>query len=182
MEKVFLFLADGFEETEAIAVADVLLRGGIELYTVSISDNKVVKGAHGISVVADQLLSQIETEKAKCLVFPGGMPGAKNIAENKKVIELLQHHYDQNGWVAAICAAPALVLSQLKTDRKLQVTCYPGFEQYLPYATVLSDGVVVDGKVITGKGPGFAIEFGLTVLKHLVSPEMAKEVAAGMLL
>lgn len=181
MEKTFLFLAEGFEETEVIAVADVLLRGGVKLQMVSLSEGLEVKGAHGITVVADIMLSQLNEEQAACLVFPGGMPGAKNIADNKIVCELLQRHYDRGRYVAAICAAPALVLSQLHTDKKLRMTCYPGFEKYLTDSVVVTDGVAVDGKVITGKGPGFAIAFGLKVLEHIASAEVAKEVASGML-
>lgn len=96
---------------------------------------------------------------------------------------MMQKQYDAGRWVAAICAAPALVVGHLKPGRKLRLTCYPGFEKY--FSTdfeVSADGVVVDGKVITGKGPGFAFEFGLTVLEHLCSAEKAKEVAQGMLL
>lgn len=182
MKKTFLFLANGFEEMEAVAVADVLLRGGVELQTVSLAGCLQVTGAHGIEVTADILFSQLREEEAECLIFPGGMPGAQNIAEHKEVIALLQRHYDKGLYVAAICAAPALVLSQLKVSRQLRLTCYPGFEKYLPEANVLSDGVVVDDKVITGKGPGFAVQFGFTVLECLRSAEVAKEVAAGMLL
>lgn len=181
MEKTFLFLADGFEETEVIAVADVLLRGGVKLQIVSLSEKLEVKGAHGITVVSDIMLNQLNEEQANCLVFPGGMPGAKNIADNKMVCELLQRHYDKGGYVAAICAAPAMVLSQLHTERKIRMTCYPGFEKYLTNSVVVADGVVVDGNVITGKGPAFAIPFGLAVLEQIVSPEVAKEVADGML-
>lgn len=181
MEKAFLFLAEGFEETEVIAVADVLLRGGVQLQMVSLSTGREVKGAHGISVMADIMLNQVDEEQAVCLVFPGGMPGAQNIADNEAVIRLMQRHYDKGRYIAAICAAPALVLSQLHAGRKLRLTCYPGFEKYLSDAVVLADGVVTDGKVITGKGPGFAISFGLVVLKHIVSPEVAEQVAAGML-
>lgn len=182
MKKTFLFLAEGFEELEAIAVADVLLRGGVKLQTVSLAGGLQVKGAHGVEVTADMIFNQLEEEEAECLIFPGGMPGAQNIAAHKEVIALLQRHYDKGRIVAAICAAPALVLSQLKAGRKLRMTCYPGFEKYLSEAEVLTDGVVTDGKVITGKGPGFAIPFGLTVLEQMRSAEVAKEVAAGMLL
>ena len=114
--------------------------------------------------------------------FPRGMPGAQHLSECEKLMTILQHHYDQERTVAAICAAPALVLSHLKTNRKLRVTCYPGFEKYLPDFEVVADGVVVDGKMITGKGPGFAILFGLAILEQLRSAQVAGEVAAGMLL
>lgn len=94
---------------------------------------------------------------------------------------MMQRHYEKDRYIAAICAAPALVLSQLHAGRKLRMTCYPGFEKYMTDAVASTDGVVVDGKVITGKGPGFAISFGLAVLEHIVSPEVAEQVAAGML-
>ena len=182
MRKSFLFLADGFEEVEALGVVDVLRRGTIEVKTVSISDKKEVTGAHGVPVVADLLLSDVKEEEAEFLICPGGMPGAKNLGDCTALVQMIQKHFDKGGYVAAICAAPALVLSQLKAGRKLRMTCYPGFEKYLSEAEVLTDGVVTDGKVITGKGPGFAIPFGLTVLEQMRSAEVAKEVAAGMLL
>lgn len=182
MKRSFLFLAEGFEETEAIAVVDVLRRGGVEVQTVSIAAHHEVKGAHGVTIVADVLLEQILGEEAECLIFPGGMPGAQHLADCKELIGLLQRQFDQNGYIAAICAAPALVLSQLQAGRKLHLTCYPGFEKHLPEAEVSGEGVVVDGRVITGKGPGFAVAFGLKVLENMRSAEVAKEVAGGMLL
>lgn len=182
MKKSFLFLATGFEEMEAIAVVDVLRRGGVDVRTVSITDNHEVTGAHGVTVAADMVWDELKPEEAECLIFPGGMPGAQNLGTHRALIGLLQQHYEKGRLVAAICAAPALVLSQLKAGKKLKLTTYPGFEKYLPDAEVLPDGVVTDGKVITGKGPGFAVKFGLTILGQLRSVEMEKEVAAGMLL
>ena len=134
MRKSFLFLADGFEEVEALGVVDVLRRGTIEVKTVSISDKKEVTGAHGVPVVA------------------------------------------------AICAAPALVLSKIKMNKRYTMTCYPGFEEYLPDADMQPHGVVVDGNVITGRGPAYAFKFGLAILEQLTSKKVAEEVAAGMLL
>lgn len=182
MKKTYIFLADGFEEIEAIAVADVLRRGNVDTDIVSISTRREVKGAHGVTVVADILLPQLVENDAECLIFPGGMPGAKNLSECADLIGLLQRHFDKGKYVAAICAAPGLVLSKLNAGRKLQLTTYPGFESSLSHHRVLPDGVVVDGKVITAKGPAFAVKFGLTVLKHIVSEEVSEEVAAGMLL
>lgn len=183
MNKSFLFLAEGFEEMEAIAVVDVLRRGGVEVHTVSIKGQKEVKSSHGVVVLADCTLDEIRTEKAECLIFPGGMPGAQNLGECKALVELMQRQYDEGRYLAAICAAPALVLGHLKAGRKLRLTCYPGFEKYLSSEfEVSADEVVVDGKVISGKGPGFAVKFGLTVLEQLRSIGVAKEVASGMLL
>ena len=182
MNVSYLFLAPGFEEIEAIAVVDILRRGGVDVRTVSVGGGNEVTGAHQVTIRADVSLEQIRPEEAECLIFPGGMPGAQHLSECEKLMTILQHHYDQERTVAAICAAPALVLSHLKTNRKLRVTCYPGFEKYLPDFEVVADGVAVDGNVITGKGPGFAIQFGVTLLEQLRSSGKVKEVAAGMLL
>ena len=176
MNVSYLFLAPGFEEIEAIAVVDILRRGGVDVRTVSVGGGKEVTSAHQVTLRADLSLEQIRPEEAEW------MPGAQNLSECEKLMTILQHHYDQGRMVAAICAAPALVLSHLKTNRKLRVTCYPGFEKYVPDFEVVADGVAVDGNVITGKGPGFAIQFGVTLLEQLRSSGKAKEVAAGMLL
>lgn len=183
MNKNFIFLADGFEEMEAIAIVDVLRRGGIEISTVSISGNREVKSSHGVTVKADLCWEEVREEKAECLIFPGGMPGAQNLGNFKELIHLMQLQYDEGRYIAAICAAPALVVGQLKPAKKLQLTCYPGFEKYLSEEFEVSEeGIMVDGKVITGKGPAYAIRFGLTVLAQLRSEETADEVAKGMLL
>lgn len=182
MNKTYLFLANGFEDIEALAVVDILRRGGVEVLTVAIADSLEVTSAHGVTVKADTLLKEVLSARAECLIFPGGMPGAEHLGNCKPLMEWMQSHYDAEGRVAAICAAPAMVLSQLNTGRRLRLTSYPGFEQCLPDAEVLADGVVVDGRVITGKGPGFAVPFGLAILRELRSVEVADTVAAGMLL
>lgn len=182
MDRVYLFLAEGFEDIEALAVVDILRRGNVPVQTVSITDTLSVKSAHGVSVQADILLKEVEAGDAACLICPGGLPGASNLGDCKSLIGLLQQQYDKGGLVAAICAAPALVLSQLSIRKRHSVTCYPGFEAHLPAYDVTAEGVVVDDNVITGKGPGFAIPFGLKILEELTSPEVAREVAEGMLL
>ncbi len=182
MSKTYLFLAEGFEDIEALAVVDVLRRGGVEVRTVSVMEGLEVRSAHGVTVRADVMLGEVKGEEAECLVFPGGMPGAANLAACVPLMEWMQQHYDAGRAVAAICAAPALVLGRLQAGRKLRMTCYPGFEEHLPDAEMSAEGVVTDGNVVTGKGPGFAIPFGLKVLERLRSAETAREVAAGMLL
>ena len=157
MRKSFLFLADGFEEVEALGVVDVLRRGTIEVKTVSISDKKEVTGAHGVPVMAD-------------------------LGDCTALVQMIQKHFDKGGYVAAICAAPALVLSKIKMNKRYTMTCYPGFEEYLPGAEMQPHGVVVDGNVITGRGPAYAFKFGLAILEQLTSKKVAEEVAAGMLL
>ena len=182
MTKSFLFLADGFEEVEALGTVDVLRRGTVEVKTVSISGKKEVTGAHGVPVVADLLIDEVKEEEAEFLICPGGMPGAKNLGDCPALVQLIQKHFDKGGYVAAICAAPALVLSKIKTDRKRQMTCYPGFEEYLPEADIQPHGVVVDGNLITGRGPAYTFKFGLAILEQLTSKKVAEDVAAGMLL
>lgn len=182
MKKSFLFLAEGFEEVEALAVVDVLRRGNVDVQTVSVTNNRQVTGAHGVTVTADVLLADVKDEEAECLICPGGMPGAKNLAETPALIEWLQRQVDGQGLVAAICAAPALVFSRLNIKANCVMTCYPGFESYLPNASVEDCGVATDDNVITGKGPGYAVKFGLAVLEKVTSFATAKEVAAGMLL
>lgn len=182
MKKSFLFLADGFEDVEAIAAVDILRRGGVDVRTVSITAGKQVLSAHGVTVTVDLTFDEVEWETAEGLIFPGGMPGAQNLGECGILMREMQRHYDKGGVVAAICAAPALVVSQLKTAGRCRVTCYPGFEKYLSDFEVAADGVVVDGNLITGKGPGFAVPFALAILTRLRSANVAQEVSAGMLL
>ena len=122
MKGVFIFLAEGFEEIEALATVDILRRGGINARTVSINTDKEVKGAHGVPVTADLdwdgFRSEVKTEgtdRKDVMVFPGGLPGARHLADNHDLMELMKSHYAEGGTVAAICAAPGLVVSQLPT-------------------------------------------------------------------
>lgn len=181
MKTGYLFLADGFEEMEAVATVDVLRRGGAEVRTVSIYDRKEVKGAHGMMVVADVVLG--EAKDADYLIFPGGMPGAANLAACNTLMDMLSRHYETGKPVAAICAAPALVLGKLPLRKGTRMTCYPGFESQLQDVEVRHEGVVTDGQVITAQGPAYAVDFGLALLKCMnESDRVAKEVAAGMLI
>ena len=176
MKKSFLFLADGFEEVEALGTLDVLRRGGVEVYTVSVYDRKEVEGAHGVVVSADRLLREVNEADAEYMIFPGGMPGAQHLSESSVLMEMLKP-------IAAICAAPALVLGKLPLDKSIRMTCYPGFEKFLPGINVRQEGVVTDGNIITGRGPAYAFAFGLALLEHITgSQETAREVAEGMLL
>ena len=114
--------------------------------------------------------------------FPGGMPGAQHLSECEKLMTILQHHYDQERTVCSNLCRTCFSIESFENKQKTPVTCYPGFEKYLPDFEVVADGVVVDGKMITGKGPGFAILFGLAILEQLRSASSWCEVAAGMLL
>lgn len=179
--KAFVFLADGFEEIEAVATIDVLRRGEIDLTTVSISDKREVTGAHNISVLADVLFAETDMSNGDLLVLPGGMPGASNLNEHEGLKKLLLDYNSKGKRLAAICAAP-LVFGGLGLLEGRKATCYPSFEPTLKGATHLEKAVVVDGNITTGRGPGFAVDFALSLVEQLQGKSKAEEVAAGMLL
>lgn len=181
MKKVFIFLADGFEEIEAIAPIDVLRRAELDVVTVSISDSKTVEGAHGIKMQADQLFTQTEFGDNDYYILPGGLDGMLNLSAHKGVNELLKKQHAEGKKLAAICASPS-VLGKLGILEGKEAICYPGFEENLTGATISKLSVVEDGNVITGKGPGVAIEFALKIVETLKGKEVADEVAAGMMI
>jgi 4-methyl-5(b-hydroxyethyl)-thiazole monophosphate biosynthesis len=178
---VFLFLANGFEETEAIATVDLLRRGGLQVTTVSISNDRTVTGAHHIPVIADQLFAETDFSTGKMLVLPGGQPGADNLNAHEGLRNLLKQYYAGGKKLAAICAAP-LVLGGLGLLQGKQATAYPGFESALTGATFVKANVVKDGNIITGRGPGFVLDFGLAIVEELQGQTIAGEVAAGLLI
>ena len=174
---VYTFLADGFEETEAICPIDLMRRAGIEVTTVSVSDRKTVRGSHGIPVEADILMKDLEIKELPELLFlPGGMPGAKHLSEDKRLEALLLQTAKAGGMLAAICAAP-FVLGELGLLEGKDATCYPGFEASLRGAKVTGKRVVRDGSVITAIGMGAAEEFGLELVRALRGYEAAEKVA-----
>lgn len=179
--KALLFLANGFEETEAIGTLDVLLRGGIDVRTVSITDDLTVEGAHGQKVIANTTISKIKDVLVDALILPGGMPGAANLAKSSVLKEMLVRHHSEAKLVAAICAAP-MALAKAGLLGGVDATCYPGFETELPKANCKPVGVVKSGRIITGRGPGYVFDFGLAILSELAGQTVADEVAAGLLL
>ena len=179
--KTYVFLAEGFEEMEAIGTVDVLRRAGIDAQTVSITEKTMVKGAHGMPIEADKLLTNIDFSDAEALVLPGGMPGSNNLNDCELLKEALKEHYRQGKILAAICAAP-LVLGGLGLLKGKKATCYPSFEQTLIGAEASSDAFVIDGNIITGKGPGLVFDFALAVVRALKGEAVSAEVAAGLLL
>lgn len=173
---VYAFLAEGFEETEAIAVIDIIKRGGIDLCTVSIKDDKIVKGSHGVSIEADMSISQIDFEKADMLFLPGGMPGTLNLADCNMLTEQIKKFASTGKKLAAICAAPS-VLGQLGVLEGKKAICYPGFEGKLTGAQITNEKVVKDGNVFTSKGMGTAIDLGLEIVAEYKGRGKADEVA-----
>ena len=182
MKKVYVFLADGFEEIEALIPIDVLRRGGVEVVTVSITDFPLVQSAHGVNVEADIMFEQADYTDADLLFLPGGMPGASNLFAHKGVCKALVDQHAAGKKVAAICASPAVVLAPLGILEGKQATCYPGMEETLPEAdaTYTGDLVTVDGNVTTGEGPAAAFPFAYELLSQLVNKQTADQIAEGM--
>ena len=182
MKKVYVFLADGFEDVEALIPIDVLRRGGVDVTTVSISDFPLVNSAHGVNVEADIMIEQGDFSDADLIFLPGGMPGATNLFANKDVCKAVVDQYAAGKKVAAICASPAVVLAPLGILEGKKATCYPGFENVLAEnnATYTSDLFTVDGNVTTGEGPAAAFPFAYELLAQLVNKQTADQIAEGM--
>jgi 4-methyl-5(b-hydroxyethyl)-thiazole monophosphate biosynthesis len=180
MKKVALFLANGFEEIEALGTVDILRRAEIPVQMVSVSNELKVTGAHNITVIADKLFTNMDFSDIDVLVLPGGMPGSKNLNEHKGVKEQLKAFVARGKYVAAICAAP-MVLGGLELLKGKKATCYPGFEPQLIGANITGENVTVDGKIITGKGPGFMFDFALQLVEIIAGKETRKKVAEGLL-
>ncbi len=160
-QKILVFLADGFEEIEAVTPVDILRR--LELDTVLVGvGSKQVRGAHGIEIVTDTTINRIKKEEATAVILPGGMPGARNLDSNPIVREILLHAAKSDWIIGAICAAP-MVLGRLGLLNGKNAVCYPGFEEHLAGATIVDSQVVRDGNIITARGPGAASEFGFEI-------------------
>ncbi|MDE5850945.1 MAG: DJ-1/PfpI family protein [Muribaculaceae bacterium] len=183
MKDSFVFLADGFEEIEAISVIDILRRAGMPVKTVSITSSLQVKGAHGIIVVADAIYDSTLFTDAEWLIFPGGLPGATNLYEFAPLQGLIKNQAaSESGRMAAICAAPGEVLGQLGVLNGEKFTCYPGFEGKVDGGIHEPAKVVVSGKYVTANGPSSATLWALEIVKETLGEDKASEVASGMLL
>ncbi len=181
MAKVYVFLAEGFEDVEALIPVDVLRRGGVEVVTVSIDDDsQVVESAHGVQMVADAMFADCDFADADLLMLPGGMPGASNLYAHEGVCRAVVAQAEAGKKVAAICAAPAVVLAQLRLLKGRRATCYPGFERMLQESSYTADLVTVDGNITTGEGPAAAFPYAYELLSQLVSKEVSEQIAEGM--
>jgi 4-methyl-5(b-hydroxyethyl)-thiazole monophosphate biosynthesis len=179
MSKVGVFLANGFEEIEALTVVDLLRRVKIEVNTISITGEQYVTGAHQIIVKADELFELVDFNKVDMLVLPGGMPGTKNLDAHKGLEQLLTKFQVEGKKISAICAAPSVLGAKGLLEGKA-ATCYPGFEGALKGAFIKSEDVVVDGNIVTSKGMGTAIDFSLELISALVDQETAAKTAAAI--
>jgi len=172
---IYMFLADGFEEVEALCPLDILRRAGLEVTTVGIGKD-IIRGAHGITVQTDIIDIMYRDSKPDMIILPGGMPGSTNLDESKTVDAALKAGARKGAYLCAICAAP-LVLGKRGYLNGKNAVCYPGFEEYLKGATVSkTESVVRDGNIITAKGMGVAFDFGLELVRVLKDNETAARV------
>ena len=181
MKTVYVFLADGFEEVEALTPVDVLRRAGMKVITVSVMEELVVQGAHGVPVVADAMFADIDPEAADMLLLPGGMPGATNLDAHDGLSELILNFAAPEKPLAAICAAP-LVYGKRGLLKGRKATCYPGFEGYLEGAEYTAALVEQDGNFITAKGPGAAMAFAFAIVEKFCGVEKVLELKQGMMI
>lgn len=180
MSRVCIFLADGFEEIEGLTVVDILRRAGVDIQTVSITEDRMVTGSHKIPVQADVCLKDAVFDETEMLVLPGGMPGTLHLGACRELTDLLVRFHGEGKKVAAICAAPS-VLGDLGILKGKKAACYPGFEDRLAGAEVVYDKTVVDGNVTTSRGMGTAIPFALALTEQLVSGDKAEEIKKGII-
>lgn len=177
---IYVFLAQGFEEIEAISVVDVLRRASCEVKTVAVGSDNFVVGANKIKVVADLKKEDMDLSKVSGVVLPGGMPGAVNLLNSPAVLNAIRHCYENKKLIAAICAAP-MILGKLNLLEGKKATCYPGFEKELLNSKVSDERVCIDGNIITAKGPGVAVEFALKIVEYVVGKNEADVVKSSML-
>ena len=176
MVEALVILAPGFEEIEAVTVIDVLRRSGIEVTVAGLLPD-LVEGAHEITIVPDKAIEAVQMKDFDALVVPGGNPGYKNLRRDKRVLKMIKEAYDSGKLVAAICAAPA-VLSDAGVLKNQKCTIYPGMENEVISGggEFLEDSVVVDGNLITSRGPATALHFALKIAEKLVGKEIAERV------
>lgn len=178
---VGIFLADGFEEIEALTVCDLLRRKRIDVRLVSIYKEKRVKGAHGIEVACDETIEDFSFEKSNMLVLPGGMPGTNNLQDCQMLTNEITKANEEGKWICAICAAPK-VLGSLGILKGKKCTIYPGMEEYLIGGKALKDEVVIDGNIITSRGPGKAMAFALKIVEVLTDIDTRKKLEKDLVL
>ena len=181
MKTIFVFLADGFEEIEALAPVDILRRAGLSVKTVSVMDEQVVAGAHGVPVLADVMFDEINAEDAEMILLPGGLPGATNLDAHQGLSQMILDFAKEEKPLAAICAAPLVFGNRGLLEGK-KATCYPGFETYLKGAQYTAALVEKDGNFITGKGTGAAMEFAFAIVEKYCGMDKVNELKQGMMI
>jgi len=179
MKKVFIHLANGFEEVEAITPVDVLRRAGCEVTLVSVTGKREVTSARGLAVQSDRLFEDMDYSQADVILFPGGQPGSDNLTRHEGLKKLIPEFHRQGKMIAAICAAP-MVLANAGILQGKKVTCYPGTESMLKGAICTSNVVEIDGNIITGKAPGAAMKFSLALAEQLFGQSKVNELKKAM--
>ena len=175
---IYVFLANGFEEVEALTPVDVLRRLGCEVKTVGVG-GRVITGSHGVPVTADLEEKDVVTDGVEMVILPGGMPGTLNLEKSPVVRAAVEAAAQDGAWVAAICAAPS-VLGHLGLLEGHTATCYPGFEQELKGARTTGEPVEVSGHFVTGRGAGAAMAFALRLGELLCGEEKVRKIGAAM--
>ena len=174
-KKAIIVLANGFEEIEAVTVIDILRRAGIDTIVAGLGNIKI-KGSRGLNVIADKKLDEAGSDFDAC-IFPGGMPGATNLAASDKVKDLIQKMNSQGKLIAAICASPAILLAPTGILKNKSATCYPGMQDSFEKDTKFKeDSVVVDDNLITSRGPATALAFSLAIVEKLAGKETVERV------
>lgn len=177
---IYVFLANGFEETEAVVPIDILRRAGFDVKLISITDELLVTSSHGVTIKADTTFDETNFNDAEMLFLPGGMPGTKNLDAHAGLCELLQDSAEKGVKLAAICAAPS-VFGNLGLLNGKEATCYPGYEDQLMGASVSENPVVVSDNFITARGAGVAMKFALKLVEVLKGKKIAEELAAAII-
>jgi DJ-1 family protein len=175
---IYVFLAPGFEELEAVAVIDILRRAHLQVVTVGV-EGSAVRGSHGITVAADITAAEAVPDGLEMVILPGGMPGTLNLEHSAQVQKLVRFCAEKDRKISAICAAPS-VLGHLGLLRGKRATCFPGYEGELDGARVEKAAVCRDGNLITANGPGSAVAFGLEIVAELCGKKQADTLRAGM--
>lgn len=179
MSRIGIFMADGCEEIEGLAVVDILRRAKAEVTMISISGKKEVTGAHNVVFLADALASEVDFDAFDGIVLPGGGAGTRNLAADETVNRVIKKFAAEGKLVCAICAAPS-VLGAAGLLQGKKATCYPGFEDKLTGAAFCDQAVVTDGNIITGRSMGAAVPFGLAIVGYLNGEEAAEAVRSGI--
>jgi 4-methyl-5(b-hydroxyethyl)-thiazole monophosphate biosynthesis len=178
---IYVHLADGFEEVEALTPVDLLRRAGIDVETVSVMGRLNVRGTHGVEVTADILFEDADYDHCDMIVLPGGSIGADNLRAHEGLTEKLLSFANQGRRIAAICASPAVVLGSLGILSGRKATCYPGIEDEMVGAFPTAGNAVKDGNIITSRGPATAMDFALAIIEELAGQDKRNEIATDLL-
>lgn len=176
MSRLAVFFAEGYEEIEALTVVDICRRCGLEIDMVSVTEDRTVTGSHGIEVKMDKTFSEVSFDTYDMLILPGGMPGTKNLEAHQELMAQVDAFYQAKKYIGAICAAPS-IFGHRGILKGRKACCYPSFESHLEGAQVTAGPVEVDGSVVTSRGMGTAIDFGLAVAELFCGKEQAEELA-----